>query len=66
MLFRTINYRVINYLGFILIVISDLGNLLILPICTFVSSRVVPSYLVMQPRYKPTQDSWTLKIIDNP
>ena len=36
MLFRTINYSVINYLGFILTVINDLDNLLILPICTFV------------------------------
>lgn len=66
MLFRTINYSIINDLGFILIVISDLGNLLILPICTFVSSRVVHSYLVMQPRNKATQDTWTLKIVDNP
>lgn len=65
-LFRTINYSVINDLGFILIVTSDLGNLLILPICTFMSSWMVHSYLVMQPRNKPTQDTWTLKIVDNP
>lgn len=43
MLFRTINCSIIIILDLLLIVTNDLGNMLIFPICPFVSTWEIPS-----------------------